>query len=129
MKSETDIDKIKGLEAQLDSKDKENKKLQETIMLDQYKIKNLENELESRDIEHKREIDIVEHDIESKNVKESWKVKEDHQKEIKDLQDKNFKDREEISDKYNERLDKAEHEKQDLKDYIEDLKQRLKSKE
>lgn len=122
IRNKIDTDKIKELEVSIDLINNTNKDLEETIKLNQDK-------LAARDTEHKREMNILRNDLESKNIKDSWKIKQDHQNEIKDLQDKNFKDREDVLNKYSERLDKVEHEKEDLKKYIEELKQRLDSNE
>lgn len=85
-----DIEKIRALEAALDSMTNINKEL--------------EYKLDAINIEHQREIRILENDLEAKNIRDLWKVKEEYQKEIKGLQDKNFKDREQMLDKFSKHL-------------------------
>lgn len=80
-----DTEQIKALELSLDSITSTNKEL--------------EYKLAAIDMEHKREMDILENDLEAKNIRESWKIKENYPQEIKDLQDKNFKDREDKLEK------------------------------
>lgn len=142
--------KAKDLEKSLNLMSIANKELQETININQSKLdvsneslleiqlkyqkeleyekKKHQEELDNKIIENQREIDIIKHSLESKFINETLKLKENHQDEITAFQNKNYKNREEAQDKYIERLERMEAEKEDLKKYIEELKNRLDSK-